>query len=119
MDLRQWINHNGIYIILFLIISIGIFSIGLFTINSIQGDLQKQHVTTIEDVVMDKHIIINDAGHNEYHIKLLDGEWYSIRGANFNQTEAMYNDIDLHHKYDFVVKENPNNNDTILKIKEL
>ncbi len=115
----EWLKNNGKYLLLFTIVFFLILGVGIFAVNVIHDNIQSRHIMDFESVVVDKYIKVNDKGHNEYFIKTFDGDVYMIRGKNINDTEFMYDSVDLHHKYHFVIREDPVYYDVILRLKEL
>ena len=115
----EWLKNNGKYLLLFTIVFFLILGVGIFTVNVVGDNIQSRHIMSSESVVVDKYIKVNDKGYNEYFIKTSDGDVYIIHGKNTDDTEFMYNSVDLHHKYCFIVKEDPMYYDVIVRLEEL
>lgn len=115
----EWLKNNGKYLLLFIIVFFLILGVGIFIVNVVDDNIQSRHIMHSESVVVDKYIKVNDKGYNEYFIRTFDGDVYIIHGKNINDTEFMYNSVDLHHKYCFIVREDPMYYDVIVRLKEL
>ena len=89
------------YIVVAFIVLLLTFFIGSFIITSLDSALQDRNINYVDTIVADKYI--NNDSEHYYVIVSQEGNLFDI--INITDSEGLYNQISIGHKYRFVTKQ--------------
>lgn len=100
MKEKIW-QSNMRYVIVAIIVLLLTFAIGAFVILSLDGILENKSIDYVDTVVADKYI--NNDSEHYYVIVSQEGDLFDI--INITDSEGLYNQISIGHKYRFITKQ--------------